>query len=38
MVKAGRMHIGAPHTIKDKKGLQAILAKATEIESRGARA
>ncbi len=36
MVKAGRMHIGAPHAIKDKKGLRAILAKATEIESRGA--
>lgn len=35
MIKAGRMHIGAPHTIKDKKGLQAILAKAAEIESRG---
>lgn len=38
MVKAGRMHIGAPHAIKDKKGLQAILAKAKDIESRGASA
>jgi quinone-modifying oxidoreductase subunit QmoC len=34
MVKAGRMHIGAPHTIKDTKGLRAILAKAAEIEKR----
>ncbi|HHI82976.1 MAG TPA: 4Fe-4S dicluster domain-containing protein [Rhizobiales bacterium] len=33
MVKAGRMHIGMPHTIKDKKGLQAILDKAAEIDS-----
>jgi len=32
MLKAGRMHIGMPHTIKDKKGLKAILAKAAEIE------
>ena len=36
MVRTGRMHMGAPYTIKDTKGLQAILAKATEIESRGA--
>ncbi|MCF6199549.1 MAG: 4Fe-4S dicluster domain-containing protein [Hyphomicrobiaceae bacterium] len=34
MVKAGRMHIGLPHTIKDKKGLAAILEKAKEIEER----
>lgn len=34
MVKAGRMHVGAPHTIKDVKGLRAILAKAAEIEQR----
>jgi len=35
MVKAGRMHIGMPYKVKDKKGLQSILAKAKEIESRG---
>ncbi len=34
MVKTGRMHIGVPHKIKDRKGLQAILAKAAEIEAR----
>ena len=34
MVKTGRMHIGMPHKIKDTKGLQAILAKAAEIEAR----
>ena len=34
MLKAGRMHFGSPHKIKDRKGLQAILAKATEIEQR----
>ncbi len=34
MIKAGRMHIGAPKKIKDTKGLQAILAKAAEIEAR----
>ncbi len=34
MVRTGRMHIGAPHKIKDRKGLQAILAKAAEIEAR----
>ncbi len=34
MVRTGRMHLGAPHKIKDRKGLQAILAKAAEIEAR----
>ena len=34
MIKTGRMHLGAPHGIKDRKGLQAILAKAAEIEAR----
>ncbi|MHA1154103.1 MAG: 4Fe-4S dicluster domain-containing protein [Alphaproteobacteria bacterium] len=34
LVKTGRMHIGVPHKIKDRKGLQAILAKAAEIEAR----
>ncbi len=34
MVKTGRMHLGAPHKIKDRKGLQAILEKAAEIEAR----
>ncbi|PLX33803.1 MAG: heterodisulfide reductase [Hyphomicrobiales bacterium] len=34
MVKAGRMHIGMPHKIKDTKGLQAMLKKAAEIEAR----
>ncbi len=34
MIKTGRMHVGAPHAIKDKKGLQAILNKAAEIEKR----
>jgi quinone-modifying oxidoreductase subunit QmoC len=34
MLRAGRMHIGLPHRIKDRKGLQAILDKAAEIESR----
>jgi quinone-modifying oxidoreductase subunit QmoC len=33
-IKAGRMPIGLPHSIKDRKGLQAILAKAAEIEKR----
>ena len=32
MLKAGRMHLGSPHKIKDRKGLQAILARAAEIE------
>ncbi|MGO9004898.1 MAG: 4Fe-4S dicluster domain-containing protein [Beijerinckiaceae bacterium] len=34
MVKTGRLHIGAPHMVKDRKGLKAILAKAHEIEER----
>ncbi len=34
MIKAKRMHLGASHKIKDRKGLQAILAKAAEIEAR----
>ena len=34
MLKAGRMHIGLPHMVKDRKGLKAILAKAREIEER----
>lgn len=34
MVKTRRMHLGAPHKIKDRKGLQAILAKAAEIDAR----
>ncbi len=34
MVRTGRMHIGVPHKIKDRKGLQAILEKAAEIEAR----
>ncbi len=34
MIKAGRMHLGMPHKVKDKKGLQAILKKAAEIEQR----
>jgi len=34
LVKAGRMPITAPHRIKDRKSLQAILAKAAEIEKR----
>ena len=33
MIKAGRMHLGMPHKIKDRKGLQAILKKAAEIEA-----
>lgn len=33
-IKRGRMHIGLPHMIKDRKGLKAILAKAREIEGR----
>lgn len=36
MVKAGRMHIGAPHMIKDRSGLKAIIAKAKEIEEKDA--
>ena len=34
MIKAGRMHLGAPHKIKKTKDLKAILAKAAEIEAR----
>ena len=34
MIKAGRMHIGMPHTVKGRKGLQAALKKAAEIEAR----
>ena len=34
MVRTKRMHIGMPHKIKDTKGLQAILAKAAEIDAR----
>lgn len=37
MLKAGRMHFGLPHRIKDRKGLQAILDKAAEIEAREGR-
>ncbi|MEE8188311.1 MAG: 4Fe-4S dicluster domain-containing protein [Kiloniellales bacterium] len=36
MIKAGRMHLGASHGVKDRKGLQAILKKAAEIEAREA--
>ncbi len=35
MVKAGRMHIGLPHTIKNKSQLKAIVAKAKELEQKG---
>ncbi|MCC2112262.1 MAG: 4Fe-4S dicluster domain-containing protein [Hyphomicrobiales bacterium] len=34
MIKAGRMHIGMPHKVKDRSGLKAILNKAAEIEAR----
>jgi quinone-modifying oxidoreductase, subunit QmoC len=34
LIRTRRMHIGPPKTIKDRKGLQAILAKAAEIEKR----
>jgi len=34
MVRTGRMHIGLPHRIRDRKGLKAILDKAAEIERR----
>jgi quinone-modifying oxidoreductase subunit QmoC len=37
MVRTRRMHLGMPHKIKDVKGLQAILAKAAEIEARESR-
>ena len=33
MVRTGRMHLGMPHKVQDKKGLQAILARAAEIEA-----
>ncbi len=33
-IKKGRMHIGMPHMVKDRKQLKAILAKAREIEKR----
>ena len=33
MVRTGRMHIGMPRRIKDRRGLKAILAKARELES-----
>jgi len=34
MILKGRMHLGLPHKVADKKGLQAILEKAAEIEAR----
>ncbi len=34
MIRKGRMHLGMPHKIADKKGLRAILEKAAEIEAR----
>ncbi|MDH5558453.1 MAG: 4Fe-4S dicluster domain-containing protein [Alphaproteobacteria bacterium] len=34
MVKTKRMHVGMPYKVKDTKGLQAILAKAAEIDAR----
>ncbi len=34
MIRTGRMTLGTPHRIKDRKGLQAILEKAAEIEAR----
>lgn len=33
LVRTGRMHLGLPHRVVDKKGLQAILKKAAEIEA-----
>jgi heterodisulfide reductase subunit C2 len=33
MVRTGRMHMGLPRRIKDRRGLHAILAKARELES-----
>jgi len=33
MIRTKRMHLTAPHKIKDRKGLKAILAKAAEIEA-----
>ncbi len=35
MIKAGRMHIGLPHTIKNKSQLKAMIAKAKELEQKG---
>ena len=32
MIRTGRMHIGMPRRIKDRRGLKAILAKARELE------
>jgi len=32
MVRTGRMHIGLPRRIRDRRGLQAILARALELE------
>ena len=37
MVRTRRMHLGMPRKIKDVKGLQAILAKAAEIDARESR-
>ena len=34
LIKTGRLHVGVPHRVKDRKQLQAILAKAAEIEKR----
>ncbi len=34
LIRTGRMHIGAPKMIKDRKGLKAILDAAAEIEKR----
>jgi quinone-modifying oxidoreductase subunit QmoC len=36
LVLKGRMHLGLPHKVSGKKGLQAILEKAAEIEAREA--
>jgi quinone-modifying oxidoreductase, subunit QmoC len=33
MVRTGRMHIGIPRRIRDRRGLHAVLAKARELES-----
>jgi quinone-modifying oxidoreductase subunit QmoC len=32
MVRGGRMHLGMPHRIRDRRGLRAILARAAELE------
>ncbi len=34
LIKTGRLHVGMPGKIKNRKGLQAILEKAAEIEAR----